>query len=72
MHKKIVYFKSMNELVRILKKTEIYFIVFLFCLNVYCAFALRGDNFVNSTHLMMAAIMLMFANDKIIEKLEKK
>ena len=40
-------------------------------LNLYCAFALRGEHFINATHLMMAVIMLMFANDKILEKLEK-
>ncbi len=62
----------MSKVLEILKKSEIYFILFLFALNLYCAFALRGENFVDPTHCMMAAVMLMFASDKLIEKLEKK
>ena len=58
--------------VKFLRKSEIYFILALFLLNVYCAFALKGENVVNSTHLMMACIMLVFANDKLLEKIEKK
>lgn len=60
------------SIIKLLRKTEIYFIVALFLLNVYCAFALRGDNVVNSTHLMMACVMLIFANDKLLKKIEKK
>ena len=55
-----------------LRKSELYFIFALVLLNLYCAVALRGEHFVNATHLMMAVIMLMFANDKILEKIEKK
>ena len=55
-----------------LKKSELYFIFALVLLNLYCAVALRGESFVDATHLMMAVIMLIFANDKILEKLEKK
>ena len=62
----------MNKLIQILRKGELYFIFALVLLNLYCAVALRGEHFVNATHLMMAVIMLMFANDKILEKLEKK
>lgn len=62
----------MNKMITILRKSELYFVFALVLLNIYCAFVLRGDNFVNPTHLMMAVIMLMFANDKILEKLEKK
>ena len=62
----------MNKVFKILRKSEIYFVLFLFALNVYCAFALRGENFADPTHLMMAAVMLMFASDKLLEKLEKK
>ena len=61
----------MNKIIQILKKTELYFIFALVLLNLYCAFALRGEHVVDATHLMMV-IMLMFANDKILEKLEKK
>ena len=61
----------MNKIIQILKKTELYFIFALVLLNLYCAFALRGEHAVDATHLMMV-IMLMFANDKILEKLEKK
>ena len=60
------------NIVKFLRKSEIYFILALFFLNVYCAFALKGENVVNSTHLMMACIMLVFANDKLLEKIEKK
>ena len=60
------------NIVEFLRKSEIYFILALFLLNVYCAFALKGENVVNSTHLMMACIMLVFANDKLLEKIEKK
>lgn len=60
------------NIIKFLRKSEIYFILALFLLNVYCAFALKGENVVNSTHLMMACIMLMFANDKILAKIEKK
>ena len=42
------------NIVKFLRKSEIYFILALFFLNVYCAFALKGENVVNSTHLMMA------------------
>ena len=62
----------MKEWLQLLKKSEIYFIFALVFLNLYCAFALRGEHFVDATHLMLAVIMLMFANDKILEKLEKK
>ena len=62
----------MNKIIKVLKKTELYFIFTLVFLNLYCSFALRGEHIVNATHLMMAVIMLMFANDKIIEKIEKK
>ena len=62
----------MNKIIQILKKSELYFIFTLVLLNLYCAFALRGEHFVNATHLMMAVIMLVFANNKILEKLEKK
>ena len=55
-----------------LKKTEIYFLVTLFVLNCYLAIALRGDDFIDSTHLMMAVVMLIFINDKLFKKLEKK
>ena len=61
----------MNKIIQILKKSELYFIFALVLLNLYCAFALRGEHVVDATHLMMV-IMLMFANDKILEKLEKK
>jgi hypothetical protein len=60
------------KILKLLRKTEIYFILALFILNVYCAFALKGESVVNSTHLMMACVMLMFANDKILAKIEKK
>lgn len=60
------------KILKLLRKTEIYFILALFILNLYCAFALKGENVVNSTHLMMACVMLMFANDKILAKIEKK
>ncbi len=60
------------NIVKFLRKSEIYFILTLFLLNVYCAFALKGENVVNTTHLMMACIMLVFANDKLLEKIEKK
>tara|TARA_B110000305_G_C19356366_1_gene597022 strand:- start:94 stop:282 length:189 start_codon:yes stop_codon:yes gene_type:complete len=62
----------MNKCLQILKQSELYFIFALVLLNLYCAVAFRGDHFVDATHLMMAVIMLVFANDKIIEKLEKK
>lgn len=60
------------NIIKFLRKSEIYFILILFLLNVYCAFALKGENVVNTTHLMMACIMLVFANDKLLEKIEKK
>ena len=41
------------NIIKLLRKSEIYFILTLFLLNVYCAFALKGENVVNSTHLMM-------------------
>ena len=50
-----------------LKKTEIYFLITLFLLNLYLAFALRGEQVIDSTHLMMAVIMLIFVNDKITD-----
>ena len=62
----------MNKIINVLRKSELYFVTVLVLLNLYFAFALRGDNFINPTHLMMAVIMLMFANDKILAKLEKK
>ena len=62
----------MNKIINVLRKSELYFVTVLVLLNLYFAFALRGDNFINPTHLMMAVIMLMFANDTILEKLEKK
>jgi len=62
----------MNKIFKILRKTEIYFILSLFALNVYCAFALRGEHFANPTYLMMASVMLMFVSDKLLKKLEKK
>jgi len=62
----------MNKILQMLKKSELYFIFALVLLNLYCAVALRGESFVDATHLMMAVIMLILANDKILEKLEKK
>jgi hypothetical protein len=62
----------MNKMIQMLRKSELHFIFALVLLNLYCAFALRGESFVDATHLMMAVIMLIFANDKILEKLEKK
>lgn len=60
------------NIIKLLRKSEIYFVLVLFLINLYCAFSLRGENVVNSTHLMMACVMLMFANDKILAKIEKK
>ena len=62
------------NIIKFLRKSEIYFILTLFLLNVYCAFALKGENVVNSTHLIMNkfCIMLMFANDKISCKNRRK
>lgn len=56
------------KILEILKKSEIYFLLLLFALNLYLAFALREDQIVNSTHLMMSVIMLIFVNDKISNK----
>lgn len=60
------------NILNILKKAEIYFLVTLLTLNCYLAVALRGDNFVDSTHLMMAVVMLIFINDKLFKQIEKK
>lgn len=60
------------KLLNFLKRIEIYFILILFFLNLYCAVALREENFVNGTYLMMSCVMLIFLNDKLIEKLDKK
>ena len=57
---------------KILRKTEIYFLIGLFLLNFYLAIVQRGENVVNISHMMMAAIMLMLANDKILNEIEKK
>ena len=62
----------MDKIIQILRNSELFFIFALVLLNLFCAFALRGEHFINATHLMMAVIMLMFANDKILDKLEKK
>ena len=53
------------------KKSEIYFLITLTLLNLYLAFALRGEQFIDSTHLMVAVIMLIFVNDKLTEKIKK-
>lgn len=58
------------NILNFLRKTETYFICILLVLNLYCAFALKGENIVNSTHLMMACIMLIFLNEKLIKKIE--
>ena len=57
---------------KILRKTEIYFLIGLFLLNFYLAIVQRGENVVDISHMMMAAIMLMLANDKILNEVEKK
>lgn len=57
---------------KILRKTEIYFLIGLFLLNFYLAIVQRGENVVDISHMMMAAIMLMLANDKILNEIEKK
>ena len=62
----------MNKIIQILRKSELYFIFALVLLNLYCAVALRGEHVINATHLMMAVIMLMFANDKILKKSDLK
>lgn len=59
------------KLINLLKKTEIYFLSALFVLNLYLAFAFKGDNVIDVTHLMMAIIMLIFVNDKLIENIKK-
>ena len=56
----------------ILKKTEVYFISALFALNVYCAIALRGDSYVDPTHLTLSVVLLVMLNERLIEKIEKK
>ena len=63
----------MNKIIQILKKSELYFIFALVLLNLYCAFALIfGGTRRRCNSLDDEVIMLMFANDKILEKLEKK
>tara|TARA_B100000282_G_scaffold290660_1_gene261910 strand:+ start:908 stop:1093 length:186 start_codon:yes stop_codon:yes gene_type:complete len=59
------------KLLIFLKKTEIYFLLTLFVLNLYLAFALRGEQVIDSTHLMMSVIMLIFVNDKLTDKIKK-
>mgnify|MGYP001202978159 CR=1 FL=1 len=59
------------NILKFLKKTEIYFLVTLCVLNLYLAFALRGDQVIDSTHLMMSVIMLIFVNDKLSDKIKK-
>ena len=59
------------NILKFLKKTEIYFLVTLCVLNLYLAFALRGDQAIDSTHLMMSVIMLIFVNDKLSDKIKK-
>ena len=38
---------------------------------IFEAFALRGDQVIDSTHLMMSVIMLIFVNDKLSDKIKK-
>ena len=59
------------KLINLLKKTEIYFLSALFMLNFYLAFALKGENIIDVTHLMMAVIMLIFVNDKLLGNIKK-
>ena len=39
-------------------------------LNLYLV-TLRGDQVIDSTHLMMSVIMLIFINDKLSDKIKK-
>lgn len=56
------------EIVKLLKKTEIYFVLTLFVLNVYCAFALRGDNIIDPTHATLSAVLLIMASERLFDK----
>ena len=60
------------KLIKILKRSEIYFISVLFVLNAYCAIALRGDSYAEPTHLTLAAVLLVLITDRLVEKIEKK
>ena len=57
----------MNKIIKVLKN-RIVFIFTLVLLNLYCSFVLY---IFKCYSLNDAVIMLMFANDKIIERLKK-
>lgn len=59
------------RMLEILKKTEVYFLFILVVLNSYLAVALRGESSVDTTHLMIAIVMLVMLNDKILDKIKK-
>jgi hypothetical protein len=60
----------MKSTMKFLKQSELCFLIFLFVLNLYCAFANSGENVVDGTHLTLASIVLMMFTDKIFT--EKK
>ena len=59
------------KMLEILKKTEVYFLFILVVLNSYLAVALRDGSAVDTTHLMIAIVMLVMLNDKILDKIKK-
>lgn len=53
-----------------LRKSEVVFLIFLFALNLYCAFALATSFIVDPLHLSLSAVMLMMLKDKVFDKKE--
>lgn len=60
----------MRDILKSLRKIELPFILFLFALNLYCAFTVSPGG-VDSIHLTLSAVLLMMAGDKLEETFKK-
>ena len=60
-----------NEYIKISKEDRNIFSSNIMRSKFIFAFALRGDQVIDSTHLMMSVIMLIFVNDKLSDKIKK-
>ena len=59
------------NILKFLKKTDNIFSSNIMRSKFIFTFALRGDQVIDSTHLMMSVIMLIFVNDKLSDKIKK-